>query len=303
MQRSRHSYFLGIAAVLLTISWKPLWTLISLALQRDEYSHVLLIPVISGFLICWRRVEIFARAGRTSYMGLFLLVAGVGLCVTAGYFGPASVRDALPSLSLSILGLVIACAGAFLFIYGGVAFRAALFPLGFLFFIVPLPSQFLARIVYGLQLGSSESAALILKASGVPFLRDGLVFELPGFAIKVAAECSGIRSSIALLITTLVVAQFVLRSNWRKVLLCVLVVPIAVAKNGLRIATLSVLAVYVNHDFLRGRLHQSGGVVFYLVGLIALWGALRLLQSSERSSAPEQVSPIQASQPVRKAEI
>ncbi len=164
-------------------------------------------------------------------------------------------------------------------------------------FLVPMPSLFLTRIVYWLQQRSSDSAALILRAFGVPFLRDGLVFELPGVAIEVAEECSGIRSSIALLITTLLAAQFILRSNWRKVLLCILVVPIAVAKNGLRISTLSVLAVYVNHDFLFGRLRQSRGFVFFLVGLIALWGALRLLQLSQRVSAPEKVPRFQASQP------
>lgn len=303
MQNSKHFYALAIAAALLAISWRPLSTLVSLALQRDEYSHILLIPVISVFLILLRKKEIFAKTGTVCYVGLVPFISGVGLCAGVGHLGPTSLGDVLPSLSLSILGFVVACVGAFLFIYGGAAFRAAVFPLGFLLLIVPIPSLFLTRIVYWLQQGSSESTALILRAFGVPFLRDGLVFELPGVAIEVVQECSGIRSSMALLITTLLAAQFILRSNWRKVLLCIFVVPIAVAKNGLRIATLSILAVYVNHDFLFGRLHTSGGIVFFLVGLIALWGALRLLQLWERASTPERVPPIRASQPVSKAEM
>jgi exosortase/archaeosortase family protein len=41
-------------------------------------------------------------------------------------------------------------------------------------------------------------------------------------------------------------------------------------KNGIRIATLTLLANYVNPDFLYGNLHHRGGVVFFVIGLILL---------------------------------
>jgi exosortase/archaeosortase family protein len=40
-----------------------------------------------------------------------------------------------------------------------------------------------------------------------------------------------------------------------------------IVKNGVRIATLTILANNVNPDFLYGRLHREGGVVFFLLGL------------------------------------
>jgi len=247
-------------------------------MQRDDYSHSMLIPLISMLLIYWRRTEIFARPASTCYAGLVPFLAGLALYGVARHGSAMSPQEAGSSLSLSILGLVAACLGAFLFTYGWPAFRAALFPLGFLLFMVPMPSVLLAKIIYGLQQGSSAAVALLLRAIGVPFFREGFVFHLPGISIEVAQECSGIRSSIALLITTLLAAQFLLRSNWRKLALCLLVFPVALLKNGLRIATLSTLAVYVNHDFLFGWLHRSGGFVFFFIGLTVLWGALRLLR-------------------------
>jgi exosortase len=149
-------------------------------------------------------------------------------------FSGTSAEPNIPSLSLSIIGFIVSCVGAFLLSYGWSAVRASLFPLGFLFFAVPLPDFMLTRLVYGLQQGSGDVAAPLLRTFGVPFFRDGLVFQLPGFTIEVAPECSGIRSSIALLISTVLPSQFLLRSNWRKLALCVLVLPLAMFKNGLR---------------------------------------------------------------------
>jgi exosortase len=187
-----------------------------------------------------------------------------------------------PPFSLSIIGFVVASAGAFLFIYGWPAFRAALFPIGFLLFFVPAPSFLLAKIVYYLQQGSSDVAAAILTGMGVPYFREGFVFQLPGIAIEVAKECSGIRSSTALLITVVLAAQLFLRSTWRKLVFCILIFPVAIMKNGLRIASLSALSVYVSRVFLFGWPHHSGGFLFFFFGLAILWATLRLLQLGDR---------------------
>ncbi len=302
MQKSRHSLFLAVGAVLFAIFWRPLWDLVGLSLQRDAYSHISLIPLISISLIYWRRTAVFKRLGSTCYAGSVPFLVGLALYGVAGRVGTMSPPDVVSSFSLSIMGFVVACVGAFLFTYGWAAFRAALFPLGFLLFIVPMPAFFLTKIISCLQQGSSEAAALILNALGVPFLRNGLVFQLPGITIEVAEECSGIRSSIALLITTLLAAQFLLRSKWRKLGLCILVFPVAMVKNGLRIATLSILAVYVNHDFLFGSLHRSGGFMFFLIGLAVLWGALRLLQRADGRLGPGD-TPVRLGQPASKVEV
>ena len=112
----------------------------------------------------------------------------------------------------------------------------------------------------------------------IPFVRQGFDFALPGVTIQVAEECSGIRSTLALFLTAALAGHFWLRSFPRTLLLCVATIPIAIAKNALRITALSWLAVYVNQAFLFGSLHRYGGIPFFGLGLLALWLVLLLLQ-------------------------
>ncbi len=184
-------------------------------------------------------------------------------------------------LSAAILGLVIIWAGGFLTCYGVHAARAALFPLLFLLLMVPLPDAILSRIIDALQRGSVEISLLLFKAFGVPVLRQGVLLSVPGVTIEVAKECSSIRSSMALFITCLLAARFYLRSFWKQLFFVVLSLPLSLIKNGIRIATLTLLSIYVNPEFLHGDLHRDGGFVFFLLALLILWPVLVKLHRSE----------------------
>jgi exosortase len=116
---------------------------------------------------------------------------------------------------------------------------------------------------------------------GVPIFRTGFVFALPGVIIEVARECSGIRSSLALLITSLLAGHLFLRSGWTKAVLILATLPLLVVKNGIRIVSLTLRFDLVDPSFLTGRLHRSGGMLFFLLVLIMLAPVLRLLQKSE----------------------
>ena len=80
---------------------------------------------------------------------------------------------------------------------------AAAFPFAFLIFMVPLPDAIVDWLETASKLASAEAAALFFSVVGMPVLRDGTVFQLPGIVIEVAQECSGIRSSWVLFITSL----------------------------------------------------------------------------------------------------
>jgi len=153
--------------------------------------------------------------------------------------------------------------------------------LGFLFLMVPPPSILLDRVVYLLQAGSTWITAALFDLLHVPALREGFVFHLARVDIEVAKECSGIRSSMALLILALLATHFTLKSFWKKVLFLACGLFMMILKNGIRIATLTLLAMNVDPGFLYGRLHHRGGVVFFLIGLVLLLPVLLFLQGSE----------------------
>ena len=129
---------------------------------------------------------------------------------------------------------------------------------------------------------SAEASYALFQLFGVPVLRIGFIFSLPGVSIEVAKECSGIRSSLVLVIMSLLAGHLFLRSVWTKAVLTLATLPLLVVKNGIRIVTLSLLSIYVDPSFLTGSLHHQGGIVFFLLALVLLAPVLRLLQQSDR---------------------
>jgi exosortase len=116
----------------------------------------------------------------------------------------------------------------------------------------------------------------------MPFLRDACVFHLPGLSIEVAPQCSGIRSSLALVITCVLAGHMFLKTGWKKIVLVLASLPVMMIKNGIRITTLSLLGVYVDRGFLESSLHRDGGIVFFILALLLMSPILFVLRRSEQ---------------------
>src|SRR5215471_2570023 len=279
---ARSVLFALIVTLTIAMAWKPLTMLLRLSFREEQYSHILVIPQISAFLFYLERRKIFSHLATQWPAGFGLL--STGLCLYwFGQHHSASLSEN-DRLAMAVFPVVLIWMGGFVLSYGLRAFQAALFPLLFLFLMVPLPDFLLNRAIYWLQIGSAEVTYALFQAVDVPVVRTGLVFALPGITIEVAQECSGIRSSMALVITSLFTGHVLLRSVWRKATLTVATLPLFFIKNGIRIVTLSLLTVYVDPSFLAGRLHNQGGIVFLLLALGMLLPVLWWLRKSERIS-------------------
>jgi exosortase len=263
--------------------YKPLLTLIRYALQNDDASHIVLIPFLVAWLLYTDRQKLLR--------GSLDLVAASWFAVPASVLVAISIRstfaDATVSLAVSILALVMFSVAGFVGLFGRGSANSMRFPLAFLLFMVPLPGPLLAQIIQFLQAGSAAVAELIFDWTGTPALREGFVFHLPKMSIEVAQECSGIRSSIALLILALLVAHFAFSKFWKKALFVAVGLVMMIVKNGVRIATLTILANSVNPEFLYGKLHREGGIVFFLIGIALLLPVYWYLHRSERSIPPD----------------
>jgi exosortase len=248
---------------------------------HSEYSYIPLIPLISGFLIFVRRRSIFEWAEPSPRFGSCMVAGGVGLWLVKDHLGIGSMAN----VEFSALGLVSTWCGLFVVWYGPRAARKALLPLCLLLFMVPAPQPVLNAVVQFLQRGSAAVSYALFRLLGVPAFREGTVIFLPRLTIQVAPECSGIRSSISLLILTLAVGNLYLRLGWNKLLLGFAIIPLVVVKNAIRIVTLSLLAVYVNPGFLTSPLHRRGGIVFFLIALMLLIPIVMAMRRRERRVA------------------
>jgi exosortase len=278
--RRKHIAYAALVAVSVVICARSFAALMTYAWHHESSSQIIAVPIISVFLIWLDRKRIFAVTSFSVAPGIAAIVGGGIL------FWIAQRESRLPgneALCLSALSLVTIWVGGFLLCYGHRALRAAVFPLLFLLLMVPIPDPVLDRIIYMLQQGSTEITYLIFRSVGVPVLRQGFLLSVPGVTIEVAKECSSIRSSVALVITCLLAAHLYLRTWWKGLILVLLSLPLSVIKNGIRIATLTLLSVYVNPAFLRGSLHRDGGFVFFFLALLMLWPVFVALEKSERA--------------------
>jgi exosortase len=271
----RRSGFAILAAISVAIWWGPLTGSFALALRNEQYTHLFLILPISAALILmdWKTPE--RSSGFGIAIGSVLLLCAVIVRWQAALL-PADAR-----LTLNMLALVVWWNASFFVAFGVHAFRKALFQLCFLLWLVPFPDFVLNPIVNLLQRGSAASAHWFFAAAGIPVVQRGMFLHIPGLTLEVAPECSSIRSSLMLIVTTMVLAQMLLRSPWRKLLVTTVAIPLSIAKNGLRIFTLGVLATHVDPSFLTGRLHRQGGIIFFAVALAAMFLLLWILRCGE----------------------
>jgi exosortase len=272
--------FLFLVIVSVLVFWNPLRTLVDYSLRGghefDKYSHTILIPFMSIVLGFLERRRIFASVQYGLRLGVGLLLLGLGLSFSAGW--AVNQLGAENSLAVKILALVIFWIAGFILCYGTPAFRAGIFTLLFLLLTVPIPGSLLDKPLVAVQYGSTEVCSLIFTLAGVPFLQNGFVFSLPAITIEVARECSGIHSTLALFIVSLLAGHFFLPPVWKKVVLLLSIIPTVCLSNGLRIAGLTLLAAYVDPGFLYGNLHREGGIGFFLVAVVILYTVLHLLR-------------------------
>jgi exosortase len=258
---------------------RPLMALIRVSLSNDDVSYIILVPFLSAAVLFIEHRKVFFELSVDKARGGCILVLGVFMAVASRLVGAGSAIDL--QLSGYILSLVLFWLAGFVLFFGRAASKTARFSLVFLFLMVPPPNILLDCVVYFLQAGSTWITAALFDLFHVPALREGFVFHLAQVDIEVAKECSGIRSSMALLVLALLATHFALKSFWKKALFLACGLFMMILKNGIRIATLTLLAMYVDPGFLYGRLHRQGGVFFFLTGLVLLLPILLILQRSE----------------------
>jgi exosortase len=279
------SAFIGAVSVL---QWQTVVALYHHSQVDNTASHIVLVPLISCGLIVLRKRRIFTKLSTAWGASLPLLILAMGLL-----FWPTTLYPNLQpghSLTIAVMPMVVLWIAGFVLFYGLDAARAARFPLLFLVLVAPFPPMVLEWANDFLKNGSTAVVAGLFELANTPHYREGYVFRLPYLAIEIADACSGIRSSIGLLVTTLLAGHMFLSSTWRKVVLILCVVPITVVKNGIRIAVLSWLTVYVDPGYMTGQLHHEGGIVFFALSLAMLSPVLAILVRCEAERPTSQES-------------
>jgi len=273
--------FAALALVALSVVLEPISTLLRSSLSDDAHSSILLVLPISALLL-WRQPQkIFGPIQYSKVSALFLL-AILGPLVWV-----ATHANSLPQeswLSFSTLGFACWVIGSFALCYGGQALQRASFPLLLLLLAAPLPESFRTQAIVFLQNRSADATGLLFHLANVPFSRAGVVLTLPRVTIEIAQECSGIRSSLVLFITSILAANLFLNTTWRRLALIAIIIPLGILRNGFRIFVIGLLCVHMGPQMIHSLIHRRGGPLFFVVSLVPLLLVLWLLRKGDEQT-------------------
>jgi len=265
-----------VGALTAVIAWLYFSVLLRLAQQwwhDPNFSHGFLVPLFSLYVVWRNRARIARESPDPTWWGLPIVFLAIFLLL-AGTMG-SELFLARSSLLILIVGLVV-------LFRGWRYFRVVLFPWLFLFLMIPIPEIIFNQITFPLQILASKIAAGLLPLAGVPVFREGNIIRLPTMPLEVAEACSGIRSLLSLTTIAIIYGYFQETSNWRRMVLAVASIPIAILANSFRIFGTGLLVQYWSPEVAEGFFHSLSGMFIFLFSLALLVGFHRILCLPDR---------------------
>lgn len=257
---------LALLAVAFGATFRTLWRT---WLNNENYSHGILILPVSLFMVWTARRDLAKLPARSTWLGLPFLIAGVGLHLV-GTRGDVTIFQGWGFVAI-VAGLVWTWLGT------RIAWRLS-FPILFLLFMVPALPIFMNQVSFRLKEVAANGSVHLAQILGAPVVQRGMDLYFPSGTLTVENACSGMNSLIALMALGALFAYFGAGPYWRRGLLFLASIPIAIAANVARITSLCVAASVTDTDSASGLFHDIGGFVLFGVALLLLFAAKRLLR-------------------------
>jgi exosortase C (VPDSG-CTERM-specific) len=256
---------------------------VSFAWNSELFSYILLIPFISGYLIWSIRNTLNFEVVRPCWPGAALGLAAGGAIVAGYWLGRQGGWKPETQDYLTLMTSALLCCfwGVCLAVMGSKMLGQIFFPLAFLAFAIPMPASVLDHVDIFFQYTSAAAAEGMLKVIREPVWRDGLNLNLTGVPLRVAPECSGIHSTLVLLMTSFLAGYLFLRRFWTRAILVSAMIPLAILRNGFRISVIGWLCVHVSPAMINSPIHRRGGPLFFALSLIPFFLLLLFLRKRD----------------------
>ena len=224
-----------------------------------NYGHGFFVPLFSSYIL-WHERERWTKTEiKPSNFGFVVMLGAVGLLLL-GSLGA--------ELFVSRFSLLVLLAGMILFLAGWKMLRAVSFPLSYLIWMIPIPVIIFNQITFPLQLLASRLATAWLELVQVPVLRDGNVLVMSNYSLEVVEACSGIRSLMTLIALAVAYVYLFEPRRWVRYVLTLLMIPIAIVTNAIRILGAGMLAHRYGPATAEGFLHGFSGWLIFVSALV-----------------------------------
>ncbi len=274
----------AITFATLTLFNKDLTIIFSDAIQSETTSHILVVPFILVYLLIRKRKILRAVMPLDStdqpkqlkhlppIAGALLILISILLYWYGSYtFTP---------LEHHLLALPLFTTGSVLLLFNPQTLHQLAFPIAFLFFIVPPPSEILYTLGGILSTLSSQISSSLVNLAGIPSTLISeygnpliLITRPDGTTINFTVDiaCSGIYSLIGFLIFVTLIAYIIRDKTWKKIALILTGIPIIYLFNIIRITTILLIGYHYGENLALQAFHLLGGWVNIFLGTLLLF--------------------------------
>ncbi|BCS97101.1 hypothetical protein DSLASN_27330 [Desulfoluna limicola] len=184
-------------------------------------------------------------------------------------------------LTLAPFAMVLLLQGLVIYLFGFGLFKVLMFPLLFLFLMIPVPSQVYSAMTIPLQLMVTKASVFFVEFLGVTVLREGNVIHVTDRTFQVVDACSGLRSLVALLALTLVLGYTALRTYIGRTVLVAAGLPVAIFVNVFRVVLMILAFHFFRFDLTDDSVHTLFGLGIFGIALLAVTFIQRMVSHWE----------------------
>lgn len=254
----RSLQYLGAAwAGLLLLFWRDAADMMAIWWNSSTFNHCLLILPILVWLVLQRKELLAGLKPQPWVPALLYGAVGAGGWLLGDAAGLAVARQ---------LGLVMMLQGSVATLLGPNVTRGLLFPLFYMFFLVPIGEE----AVPALQTLTAKMCMILLGWTGIPAHIDGIFITTPTGLFRVAEACSGVKFLIAMVAYGVLVANLCFKSWGRRVAFLAVCVVVPILANGLRAFGTIYIAHHQGIAFAASFDHVFYGWIFFGIVIAAV---------------------------------
>jgi exosortase A len=249
----------GAIALILLWFFRDVADMAAIWWTSSTFTHCLFILPLVGWLIWQRRNEVALRTPRVWAPGLALVsLAGFGW-ILGEAAGVSLIRHA---------SLVMMLQASVLTLLGPSVTRGLMFPLFYLFFLVPFGEE----LVPPLQTITAKLCMIFLGWAGIPAHIEGVFISTPTGYFEVAEACAGVKFLVAMVAYGALVANVCFRSWARRIAFMALVLVVPILANGIRAYGTIHISALTSIDFAESIDHVVYGWFFFAAVMAIVMG-------------------------------
>ena len=233
-------------------------SMVSIWARSDTFTHAFLVPPLVLWLV-WRKRELVAQQAPQPMRWPMLLLVGVALLWLVGDLASVNALTQLALVALLVLAVPT--------LLGWPVARLVLFPLGFLFFAVPIGEFLLPQFMEW----TANFTVLALRLSGIAVYREGLQFVIPSGHWSVIEACSGVRYLIASFTVGTLFAYLNYQSNQRRWLFALVSLLVPIMANWMRAYGIVMLGHLSGNKVAVGVDHLVYGWLFFGIVMLLMF--------------------------------